>query len=547
MKKQFLLITMLLSMTLSACSYKSTGEADADIAETQFTETGSTEVSHEEEVATNVSETAVSEEVEANVSETRISEEAAAESSEDTYAEAPAVGGSDYSFLRKYIDEVYNIHLASEVVGREACQEWVDNVLLKKSAQEQEAIPPIYQIIVDLEISKEDLIKKNNENDGIYLTAETIDALYLEDIEEVKKALMSPLALYHAGEIYVFEELSKNTSKAVDIPTEILDEYFDYIETVCEQEGTIKYMQEEIDNTRMAYGIEVNHREDESLTDNPSLSDYLAQYATDSFEGDYVKLDAVEGLSYVYNENVSGIGEVSYSVSIYNQGIQCGWFGVRQLPKGGLQQEMQLQQFQAELSSHGSVELQGCETIDNVERYRFHISNLPYSYGETEWMVGAGLFADLNEACAESCEDVVVLWSKEGAEKGYYFSANRNLISEDALAQLVEAVSFKYGAFETSNMDKALSASGGVPSFKVEFRDIITYENASRLAYEIVFGEETYHLPEHTFALRVDENKWEIYCYTMDGTGGRLIGSIALSDDGSNKLEVNIMDFGEEW
>ena len=52
-------------------------------------------------------------------------------------------------------------------------------------------------------------------------------------------------------------------------------------------------------------------------------------------------------------------------------------------------------------------------------------------------------------------------------------------------------------------------------------------------------------VPEHTFALRVDEKNWEIYCYTMDGTGGKLIGSIALSDDGSNKLEVNIMDFGE--
>ena len=257
MKKQFLLITMLLSMTLSACSYKSTGEADADIGETQFAETGSTEVSHEEEVATNVSETTVSEEVATNVSETAVSVEAAAESSEDTYAEAPAVGGSDYSFLRKYIDEVYNIQVASEVVGKEERDEWVDNVFLKKSAEEQEAIPPIYQMIVDLEISKEDLIKKNNENDGIYLTAETIDALYLEDIEEVKKALMSPLALYHEGEIYVFEELSKNTSKAVDIPTEILDEYFDYIETVCEQNGIIKYMQEEIDNARMMNGIEV--------------------------------------------------------------------------------------------------------------------------------------------------------------------------------------------------------------------------------------------------------------------------------------------------
>ncbi len=256
MKKQFLFITMLMAMTLSACSYKSTGEVDADIDEKQFTESVDINDDHEGEVATNVSETAVLEDVEANVSETTVSEEAA-ESSEDTYAEAPAVGGSDYTFLRKYIDEVYNIHLASEVVGREACQEWVDNVLLKKSAEEQEAIPPIYQIIVDLEISKEDLIKKNNENDGIYLSTETIDALYLEDIEEVKKALMSPLALYHEGEIYVFEELSKNTSAGVDIPTEILKEYFDYIQTVCEQEGIIKYMQEEIDNTRMAYGIEV--------------------------------------------------------------------------------------------------------------------------------------------------------------------------------------------------------------------------------------------------------------------------------------------------
>lgn len=257
MKKQFLLITMLLSMTLSACSYKSTGEADADIGEKQFTESVDVNDNHEQEDAVNVSETAVLEEVEANVSETTVSEETSTESSEDTYAETPAVGGSDYTFLRKYIDEVYNIHLASVVVGREACQEWVDNVFLKKSAEEQEALPTIYQIIVDLEISKEDLIQKNNEKGGIYLSAETIDALYLEDIEMVKKSLMSPFALYHEGEIYVFEELSKNTSAVVDIPTETLDEYFDYIETVCEQNGIIKYMQEDIDKTRMAYGIAV--------------------------------------------------------------------------------------------------------------------------------------------------------------------------------------------------------------------------------------------------------------------------------------------------
>ena len=280
----------------------------------------------------------------------------------------------------------------------------------------------------------------------------------------------------------------------------------------------------------------------EGIADNLALADYLAQYAANTFEGDYVKLDAVEGLSYVYNENISDSGEVSRSfVTIYNQGIHCGRFEIIELPEGGLQTDRQFMQFHAWRSSHGSVKPQSQETIDGVVRYTFLVSDLPYTYGDTEWLIAAGLFADEKEACAESCEDVDVLWSKEGANKGYYFSVNKALISEKALAQLTEAVSFKKGAFEPSNMEKALSATGGVPPFKEEYRELITPENASRLAYEIVFGEETYHVPEHTFALRVDEKNWEIYCY--DGTGGRLIGSIALSDDGSNKLEVNIMNF----
>ncbi len=94
-------------------------------------------------------------------------------------------------------------------------------------------------------------------------------------------------------------------------------------------------------------------------------------------------------------------------------------------------------------------------------------------------------------------------------------------------------------------MDKALSADSGVPSFKVEYRDVITYENASRLAYEIVLGETTYRVPDHTIALRVDEYNWEVYCYTMDGTGSRLIGNISISDDDSSEIKVNIVDFGK--
>ncbi|MBR5247892.1 MAG: hypothetical protein IKV27_02925 [Lachnospiraceae bacterium] len=272
-----------------------------------------------------------------------------------------------------------------------------------------------------------------------------------------------------------------------------------------------------------------------------TLSGYLEKYATDTFEGDYVKLDAVEGLSYVYNEQVSDSGEVSGSVvTIYNQGIRCGSFDMIELPEGGLQNQRQFMEFHAWRSSHGSVELQEQEMIDGVVRYTFLISDMPFVYGDTEWLIAAGLFADTEEACKESYEDVDVIWSKEGAEWGYCFTVNKALISEKALAQLMEAVSFKDGAFEDTNMDKPLWAESGVPSFKEEHREIFTMENASHLAYEIELGGGTYRVPEHTIALRVDEDTWEVYCYK-----DTLIGSITLSDDGSNKFEINIMDFGE--
>lgn len=212
-------------------------------------ESSDTEPSSTEPSATEPSSTEYSNESEMSSEPSFIASET------EQQTEKPPVGGSDYTFLRKYIDEVYNIQLATEIVGKEARDEWVNNVFLKKSAEEQEAIPPIYQIIVDLEISKEDLIQKNNEKGGIYLSAETIDALYQEDIDEVKKALMSPFALYYEGEIYTYDEFAETHVEA-DIPAETLDEYFDFIEKVCEQEGIIKYMWESIDNTRKAYGLE---------------------------------------------------------------------------------------------------------------------------------------------------------------------------------------------------------------------------------------------------------------------------------------------------
>ena len=246
------------------------------------------------------------------------------------------------------------------------------------------------------------------------------------------------------------------------------------------------------------------------------------------------QVQKIQGTTHMHCPNAQ------YVQNIYNQGIRCGSFDMIELPEGGLQSQSQLMQFHAWRSSHGSVELQEQEMVDGVVRYTFLISDLPFTYGDTEWLIAAGLFADEEEACKETYEDVDVIWSREGAEWGYCFTVNKALISENTLTQLVEAVSFKEGAFEDTIMDKPLWAEGGVPSFEEERREIFAMENASNLAYEIELGEVTYRVPKDTIALRVEEDTWEVYCY--DNT---LIGSITLSDVWRDKYEINVMDFNE--
>ncbi len=167
----------------------------------------------------------------------------------------PAIGGSDPTFSRKYIDEVYNLYICDEIVGREVGDKWVNEVFLKLSPAEQEALPNVYMMIVDLGISKEALEKKNRELGGDELQQSTIDALYLEDVSEIKKALKNPLALYYDGEIYTFDELRAN--KYPHIPTDLLAEYFDGIERYCDENGTLKYDLELIDGARALYGIKI--------------------------------------------------------------------------------------------------------------------------------------------------------------------------------------------------------------------------------------------------------------------------------------------------
>lgn len=227
----------------------------------------------------------------------------------ETPSEIPMIGGSDYAFSRKYIDKVYNIYMAAEVVGEEAENEWVNNVFLLKTPEEQEELPPIYQMIRDLNITKEDFIAENNkyvDYPDMYFSDDIISALYQEDVEEMKRLLASPLALYYDGEVYTFDELSQsqNARMATNIPADVMSEYLGYIEMVCDENGVLKYMQEDIDSVKMTYQM---YQEQENDNTNKVTEQNITDTTANKIETKSSSELTLNSSDYVLNANFTPI------------------------------------------------------------------------------------------------------------------------------------------------------------------------------------------------------------------------------------------------
>lgn len=166
--------------------------------------------------------------------------------------ESNPVGGGDYSFSRKYQDETYDIACLGRLYRDEtpllpegALSEWTDEVFLKKSPEEQDALPTLYMAVHDLNISKDDLTALNEERkergSSSVLSDALIDALYLPE-EDMKKALVHPCALYHNGEIYTWDELEAMTVDGTTedvITKEELNQYVDRVVDYCIRSGYI--------------------------------------------------------------------------------------------------------------------------------------------------------------------------------------------------------------------------------------------------------------------------------------------------------------------
>ena len=261
--------------------------------------------------------------------------------------------------------------------------------------------------------------------------------------------------------------------------------------------------------------------QESSAEETHKITDYLAAYAVDSYENEYIKMDAVEGLSYVVGVN---------GISIYNQDYYCGWFGTRDFMQVKLREDWQ-DALQLEyildsmgLGKSGYVELLDYQTTDNVERYVYEGGIRPFDYADREWLVGSGIFASEKSADEEVCVEEVVLFGAAHMDKGYSFSLNQTLVTEGKLWKLVDAVSFKENAFTAVNAGEIHFSEETVPSMYSVGPEVIQREFAKSLAYDIQVGTLTYHVPEHTVALKSRELTWELYAY--DGSDGRWVGTV---------------------
>ena len=110
-------------------------------------------------------------------------------------------------------------------------EDWTENVFLKKSPEEQDALPVMYQAVHELGITKEQLAALNDARktlgEYMILDDDYINSLYIEDEAEMKRALANPTALYYNGEIYTWNELNSIPTPDVvsRIPKDVMNAY----------------------------------------------------------------------------------------------------------------------------------------------------------------------------------------------------------------------------------------------------------------------------------------------------------------------------------
>jgi len=135
-------------------------------------------------------------------------------------------GWIDFFDLR-FRERSGDIHYATVIKGDDIVEIWVEEVFLKLSDEEMDSIPVLYRIIRDLNISKHEFVALSNEFYAMSAYEMSfppymIDALFNDDIADMKSALVHPDAFFYNGEIYTWTQvrtaLHQGTVSELNLP-----------------------------------------------------------------------------------------------------------------------------------------------------------------------------------------------------------------------------------------------------------------------------------------------------------------------------------------
>lgn len=240
-----------------------------------------------------------------------------------------------------------------------------------------------------------------------------------------------------------------------------------------------------------------------------TVKDYLSYNGLDKYESEFLTLDAVEGIAYVDRGN---------SISIYRDGKECGWISMDDMGNPDWNTDAELSVMEKFAGASGSFKLLNQTDINSLTRYIYQGSRTPFSYGDTEWLVQAGIFENEAEACKESTESYLVQYAADASPYTWCMFLDKYVMNNATFESLINAVSLADGCCTQKIYDKMnqIPYNAGIYIAENNQEDIFIRQYNPTLTYEFTAGDLTYRVPEGTVAKKEDDI-WKLYYYSMDG------------------------------
>ena len=260
---------------------------------------------------------------------------------------------------------------------------------------------------------------------------------------------------------------------------------------------------------------------------------YVARYGQLIYENEYVRMGAIPGVVYV---------DCGSYMNFYVAGYPAGGLRMIRLEEDGEPEGYMRDHYSG---SGVTYELMKVHRAPGAawSYYYYKINELPFGYGDTEWLVDHGIYESLDEALQQSDYDqtVELIVRKDGSPYAYVLWADIEKISEYVgerlWADMVEAVSQDafhekaYQSFQKNTYHEFSLVGQGDLVFMPDNRD--------RISRQVQVGDLVYRVPEGTAAVQQTEDHWKIYDYDNE-----YIGDIRIYDETQWKEQEKSMPRG---